>query len=75
MRKSTLIDRSHLNVGQLDELSKQIYNKYRIFLIFDTKSQPGRIISIYSCYFPNVRYHLLRLDLIYKELSEKIIRL
>lgn len=52
--KLNLIDRSHLKVSQLDELAKEIYSKYRVFLIFDTKAQPGRILSMQCCYFPNV---------------------
>lgn len=53
-----MIDRSHLKISQLDDISKEIYSKYRIFLIFDTRSQPGRVVSFHSCFYPNVRFTL-----------------
>lgn len=60
MKKSNLnlIDRSHLKISQLEEIAKEIYSQFRIFLIFDTRSQPERIVSFHSCFYPNVRFVL-----------------
>lgn len=61
MHKLNLIDRDHLKLGIKEKIPRYIYSKFRVFLIFDTKAQPDRVVSIQNCFYPNIRFIIERI--------------
>lgn len=50
------------NGGMWDEITKEVYQKYRLFLIFDIKPNSEKVLANSACFFPNVLFCICRLN-------------